>query len=333
MLLHIDIYTNVSTSIFNFIITLFIPLIGIYALKFNSKQLKYALIFFSSLFILSFIPYELGLLQSIKQGYNLESFGSDSSGLIGPFQSAHSASLTLASALVSLFFFWFEGSVNKKYLFLLFLLGSYFMLMTYVRTGLAMFLVGILPIFYYFMKKNSKYRINIIIISFFMFISTITFISSNPVLMNRITGERLTNSETDSLESLGSGRGRIYLASVLVFIESSPTEKIIGMGQIEQMDRIDNKIGMRIASHNGFLDLLLVNGLIGLFFILFLRNILNFSVKNDTKYKALVLSQLFLFLTMCFFQGYSWINTSLILMLALALVINQFNLILSNNMI
>ena len=40
MLLHIDIYTNVSTSIFNFIITLFIPVIGIYALKFNSKQLK-----------------------------------------------------------------------------------------------------------------------------------------------------------------------------------------------------------------------------------------------------------------------------------------------------
>ena len=322
-LIHIDLSNNSSTPIFNFIITLFLPLIGVYVLKYNIKQLKYALFYFSFFFIASFIPYKLGIIQSIKQGYSLQDFGSVSYGLIGPFQTAHSASLTLATALVVIVFFLFEGSVKIKYLLPLFLIGFYFLMITYVRTGLVMFIVGILPIFYYYAKKSAKYRFRIIIMGSLMSFLVSTWVLSSPTMMNRIQGERTHNSE-DSFRTLGSGRGLIWLSSTLVFLESSTKEKLVGMGEIEQKKRIGQKTGMNIASHNGFLDLLLVNGIIGLIiFLIFLYRILKFLFADKSSYSSLALGLFVLYLTMCFFQGYSWINTTLMLMLSLSLCYNS----------
>ena len=39
-----------------------------------------------------------------------------------------------------------------------------------------------------------------------------------------------------NFDSLGSGRGKIYKESLNIFIESTIIEKIIGIGQNEQMD-------------------------------------------------------------------------------------------------
>ena len=55
-LFHLDFSGQSSNAFFNFLITLFIPLIGVYALRFSPKQLKYAIIYFSTFFILSFLP-------------------------------------------------------------------------------------------------------------------------------------------------------------------------------------------------------------------------------------------------------------------------------------
>lgn len=321
-LLHIDLSNGFSTPIFKFIITLFFPLTGIFLLKYNAYQLKYSLLYFSFFFIASFIPYELGLIDSINDGYTLESFGSESSGLIGPYQSPHSASLTLASALVVIVFFWFEGSVKKRFLFPMFLIGSYFLLITYVRTGLAMLIVGILPILYRFFKKNAKSRIRIIFMGSFVTFLMAIQIFSNDALLNRITGNRTTSSE-DTFETMGSGRGLIWLSSVSVYLNSSNTEKIIGMGELEQRKRIGYLTGMNISSHNGFLDLLLVNGIIGLIlFLIFLYRVLKFLLAHKSDYNSLAMSLFLLYLTMCFFQGYSWINTALMLMLSLGLCRN-----------
>ena len=322
-LVHIDLSNGFSTPVFKFIITLFFPLTGIFLLKYNVNQLKYSLLYFSFFFIVSFIPYKLGILKSIEDGYILQEFGSESFGLIGPYQTAHSASLTLASALVVIVFFWFEGSVKKRFLFPILLIGLYFLLITYVRTGFVMFIVGILPILYRFFKKNAKSRIRIILLGSFVTFFMAIQILSNDALVNRIVGNRINNSE-DTFETMGSGRGRIWLVSVLIYLDSSNTEKIIGMGELEQKKRIGDLIGMNIVSHNGFLDLLLVNGIIGLIlFLIFLYRVYKYILAINSDYNTLAMSLFLLYLTMCFFQGYSWINTALILMLSLGLCRNS----------
>ena len=123
---------------------------------------------------------------------------------------------------------------------------------------------------------------------------------------------------------MGSGRGRIWLASALVYLDSSSTEKIIGMGELQQKKRIGDLIGINIVSHNGFLDLLLVNGIIGLIlFLIFLYRVYKYILAIKSNYNTLAMSLFILYLTMCFFQGYNWINTALILMLSLGLCRNS----------
>lgn len=313
-LVNIEIINNPLNAFVIFSTTLLLPIIGIYVLKFNYNQLRKALIFFASFFILSFVPYQLGILQSLEEGYNLSAFGG-ASGLVGPYQNPHGAAISLASALIVVLYYWFEGSFNKLYLTILFLLGFYFLLNTYVRTGLAMFAIGSIPILFYFAKKQARTFFQLVIFAFFMAILASNWILSNEVLMNRITGQSQYHSE-ESFESMGSGRGGIYIASLEIFIESNPLEKIFGMGQSEQINRIYKKTGMEIVSHNGFLDLLLANGLLGL--LLFLSLILR--IYKLAKSSILLKSSLFMYLVMCIVQGYDWISASLVLFLSISIV-------------
>lgn len=326
-ILNIELIHNPQNAIVNFSSTLLLPVLGIYVLRFDENRLKRGLIFFSSFFIFAFIPYQLGLLTSIKEGYNLSAFGG-TSGLIGPFQNPHGASVTLASALIVVLFYWFEGTCNRIYLFFLFLLGFYFLISTYVRTGLAMFAIGSLPILFYFGKKKASTFIRLIIFGFFLIIIASNWILNNDVLMNRITGQSKFRTD-DSIETMGSGRGGIYIASIQIFIESNPVEKIFGIGQSEQVIRLYKKTNMRIGSHNGFLDLLLQNGVLGiLLFLIYLFKIKKYSQRNKIEISILLLSLLISYITMTFFQGYGWLNANLLLMLAIA---QKMRILSSNN--
>lgn len=312
-LVNIELINNPFNAFVNFSTTLLLPVIGIYVLKFNYYQLRKALIFFASFFIFSFVPYKLGILQSIEEGYNLSAFGG-TSGLVGPFQNPHGAAISLASALIVVLYYWFEGSFNKLYLTILFLLGFYFLLSTYVRTGLAMFAIGSVPILIYYAKKQVRTFVQLAIFAFFMAILASNWILSNEVLMNRITGQSQYRSE-ESFESMGSGRGGIFIASLEIFVEANIIEKVFGIGQSEQKNRIQTKTGIGNVSHNGFLDLLLANGLLGL--LLFLSLILR--IYKLAKSSILLKSSLFMYLVMCIVQGYDWISASLFLFLAISI--------------
>ena len=74
-LVNIELINNPLNSITLFASTLILPLIGMYAFKFSPKQLQNSLLYFSSFFILCFLPYVLGLLTSLAEGYDLTIYG------------------------------------------------------------------------------------------------------------------------------------------------------------------------------------------------------------------------------------------------------------------
>jgi O-antigen ligase len=317
-----DIVQDPVTAIVNFLTVLIIPLIGIYILNYDSGKLKKSIIFFSSFIILSFLPYQLGILTSIESGYDLEIFGGGT-GLIGPYQNPHGASISLACSLVVVLYFLIEGFFPRIYLSLIFILGSYFLLVTYVRTGLVMFAVGVIPILFYFGKKNAKTLLKILIVGFFLAVLASKYISSNEVLLNRIMGRNEYNAE-DSFENIGSGRISFWEASISIFKEADIIEKIFGMGQTEKFDRMYQKIGMEIGSHNAFFDLLLSNGILGLFlFIFYLFKIFKFSLAYNSDFYILILALLSSYIAMCFFQGFTWLNANLIIMFAIGIKFNS----------
>ena len=319
-LVNIELYNDPFNAVLLFGTTVIIPLIGIYVLRFKPEQLKLSLMFFSSFFILSFVPYQIGLLSSLGSTYGLVGYGSEDEGLIGPFAGPHSASTALASSLLVVVFFWLSNAYSKWLLSVLFALGIYFLFLTYVRTGMAMFAIGLLPMAWFFGKQNlvKSFRLAIVLSLSALFI--FSFVLSNETLMSRITGERAGASETESFEQLGSGRGALYLTSLKIYAEANIAEKIIGIGQSESLQRMMDKTGSRLAPHNGFLQLLLNNGIIALLmFLFFIRKTYKLlkgmhQLDNSILIQALLLA----YIIMTFFQNYDLLYALLLLMLSIA---------------
>lgn len=322
-LVNIELYNNPFDAVLLFSTTVIIPLIGIYVLRFKPEQLKLSLMFFSSFFILSFVPYQIGLLSSLGSGYELVHYGSEDKGLLGPFQEEHTASTALASSLLVVVFFWLSNTYSKWLLSVLFALGFYFLFLTYVRTGMAMFAIGLLPIAWFFGKQSLVKFLRLAIVLSFSTLFIFSWVLSNETMMNRITGERATSSETESFEQLGSGRGLLYLSSLQIYAEANIAEKIIGIGRSEALQRMGDKY-LNAPPHNGFLSLLLNNGILALLlFLSFIRNIYKLQKgMHQLDSRILIQSLLLAYMTMTFFQDYDLLYPILLLMLSIAFSYN-----------
>lgn len=318
--LNIELINNPSNAVFLFTTTIILPLLGIYLSRFSLEQLEKGLLFFASFFILCFFPYEIGLIASLNDGYKLASYGLESRGLIGPFQTVHSASTALAGALLVVVFLWFSNLYNKVYLSVLFVLGFYFLFSTYVRTGMAMFVIGLIPLVLHFGKKNSRTFFNLLVIGAMISFLVVYFVLSNEGLVDRITGKRVNQAEFSSFEGLGSGRGSIYLAALDTYYESNALEKLIGVGQTYQKEDMQKRIGSALIPHNGFLLILLNNGLIGLcFFIIFLKNIYKLQARSEDDSTCLLKSLFLAYIVMVFFQNFDILYVTLLLFIAVSL--------------
>jgi len=323
-LTNIELYNHPFNAVVLFSTTIFIPLIGIYILRFKPEQLKLSLMFFSSFFILSFVPYQFGLLSSLGTGYELSNYRGEQESLTGPFPAPHNASTTLAGSLLVVVFFWLSNAYNKWLLSVLFVLGLYYLFYTYVRTGMVMFAIGLLPMVWFFGKKNLVKFLRLAIVLSLSTLIIFSWVLSNEAMMNRITGERAASSETESFEKLGSGRGKLYLVSLKIYTEADITEKIIGVGQHETKQRIEDKTGYNSFPHNGFLTLLLYNGMLGLLlFLFFIRNIYKLQRGMHQLDSSILMQALLLaYMTMTFFQNYNLLHPLLLLMLSIAFSYN-----------
>jgi hypothetical protein len=190
---------------------------------------------------------------------------------------------------------------------------------------MAMFAIGLLPIAWFFGKQSLVKFLRLAIVLSFSALFIFSWVLSNEAMMNRITGERATSSETESFEQLGSGRGMIYLASLKIYAEANIAEKIIGVGESEALQRMEDKTGHASFPHNGFLLLLLNWGILALLlFLSFMRNI--YKLQKGMRQKGMhqldsriLIQALFLaYMTMTFFQTYDLLYALLLLMLSIA---------------
>lgn len=322
-LFNLEFFSDTQNAFISFAIALLIPLLGVYFLKFPPEKLRRILLFFSVFFILSFIPYELGLLVSIGDSYDLTKYGVQTTGLVGPFQGSHPASIALASSFIILLYFWFDKSYNRIVLSILILLGFYFLINTYVRTGMAMAILGVLPMVVYFAKKEKSTRTQLLIaIVSFSFILSFWVLNNN-VLVNRILGQDKYSQE-DTIEKIGSGRGLIYLTNIKIFEEANVFEKLFGIGPTKLMNRTERKIGSRLLSHNGFLQTLLANGIIGLIvLLLYFKKLYHLKRKLLDKHKVFLLSLLFGLIIMSFVQDYDILYFHILMMIVISIVVQE----------
>lgn len=312
-LLNRDIVVAPVLGVVNFSRYLNFPiLIQFLRIQINSQEKNFRfLVRLCQFGILSYIPFLLGILEEPRDAYGameLEDYLSAAQSHVGLFQNPHGASVFLSVSFLVLLHYTKQIELTRLlriYNYCLLGLCLYCLYTSYVRTGYLMFVIGLLFYcwpkrfrFYDFIKLSLGVLCAILLVSYIM--------NTNEYFRARVL-ELDKNGE--KRETVGSGRLVFAKNGLdLYFNKSNIYEFLLGHGQEEVKDNnakmLHNKSG-RIYSHNGFVDALAQNGIIGLyyflcFYICIYRRIRRMKVNPSFK---LALSWLLMTISFQFTQG------------------------------
>lgn len=257
----------------------FLPLL--YECFNNSKleiyTLNKILIVLSQYFILTNIPFLFLGLKS--RGIGLE-YG-EIQAYSGIFQNQHAMSLIMSLCILVLLFFmkenYFIGKLSKIYNLFLILLAVYALYLSFARTGWLMCLLGGILLF-----MPNKYNVKQLFIA--VCFMSIVFVGLNFMMKNnldfryRVLG---INATTNEQMDIGSGRNKYMKYAMDYWQEGNVFELLIGRSKDGLIKYEYARTRMHIGAHNGFVDILACNGILGLLlFLAFLYFLLLFIRKR-----------------------------------------------------
>jgi hypothetical protein len=300
--------------------TLMLPILYLFfILKLKEGTLKYLAKHFSILIVISFLPYMIGILTPLELGYDLEPFGMEGQyGLIGPFLNPHSASISIAFAMIVI-----TGQINKEnrqienlFYISLILLGFYELVGTYVRTGIMVYLAALA--FLYLQNINFKKILLLIFTGVILTAGSIYLISTSEVAQMRFQDKNKYMQKSD----LGSGRFQFWQAAVENWLDDDPSVIFIGLGEEYAKDKMLEDVGLRIFAHNEFFQTLQQEGLIGMALFLASLFLMNSFMKRNkySKYYSTAQALFLGMLAMMMFQGGFYFNIVFFLSIYFALL-------------
>ncbi len=282
---------------------------------YTTEKVYKILVIISQYFILSNLPYLFGILKSRKEGL---SFGEKLS-FIGIFQNPHAASVIISFASILLIYnlknFKFNR-INYIYNFILIFFGFVIIFFAFVRTGYLILFIGLIIVLHPTSRKNIFiHYFFITLITYLIFIS----INSNTTFKNRIYDLNKYGKQL----SIGSGRVDFATISIKYWSTGDFYVLLFGRGLINVKNNLYKKTGMRIFSHNGFVDALAINGVIGFYLFIYLFILIFKLIKyhKDSIYFRINLSFIIMYFIYQITQGGITFGTDLFL----ALSLNLFN--------
>lgn len=278
--------------------------------------------------IISSIPFYLHFLEPLGRAYQISnydtSYNASETGYVGIFQTPHAASIITSFAVINLIYFYRQ---ERKLSFLITaLLGIFNVYLTYVRTGYVIVTIGLMIITLLGTKFYEKFRV--FLLGIIAIIILLNFIDTE-LLMNRLFNINKYNIDNRTInynvEALSSGRTLFWIVNITKWWESNILLKTFGFGEEVAKDNMEQTIGMRLFSHNGFVDSFIENGIIGLllflgiFYYIFKLVIYN---KGSTFFK-LGIATFIMFILMNIFQGGYYFLMEIFIALNLSLLDNN----------
>ncbi len=289
---------------------LFLPLFVEFFRKKNSspEELGSFCADFSKIGILATIPFLMGLKEFTSTPVSLVQFGAKINRFTGPFENPPDAAAFLAVALLILLGGGaFARSLKSVVMYVC--LGMCALIITYTRTGYAMF---VLPITMMILRLRLSRWIKITPLLLVLLLSIAHVYQSSETFRRRIRGEEASviklkeaGKEKDVYEQISSTRTVFWKVALEHWESSSLHEKIIGMGREKCLRLMEEALGRKWIAHNGFIDSIQVNGVLGFFFLimLFWKMYQAGSVLKQTRYRNVFLNLYFAFFLGFFLQG------------------------------
>lgn len=311
-----DFLANFSTGIIDFLKYMMFPLMYEFAsvkIK-DPKILDKILLGFAQFVIISGVPFVFGLLESkgevLDEIMNLDDLNS----FTGVFQNPHASAITTSiSVLILLAFIKLKSSIIRypKLNYLLVFFGVYLIYLTFVRTGYAMFAIGLLILFMPQKLSMKQILSSAIIISILAF-SFIYLLETNESFYNRVFDIR-----NGKQQAVGSGRLEFWKAAWDLWVNGNVFELLFGFGYEGLVDHIYKLVGLRIYAHNELFTQLGQNGLLGVFFFIgYLVSLFKFIRKRHKRRSyRLAITVFFLYVSLMMTQGGMWFELDVVMVL------------------
>lgn len=265
-------FMYISDTIDSFSKFILIPLVAHFTLNYITEKNFYKFINFIKIIsiytIISTIPFLLNLLEPNSEGYNLSTYGvADSFGFAGLYQSEHSASVNMAISIIVLTYFLLKSNNNfyRFFYFALISLGLYVEYITYVRTGYLGLLAG--SYFLLYKGQKLKMKLKMIFLAGIISIGLFSLYKNDKVLQMRLE-DKTVYRENTSVDDLGSGRLMFAKTNIENLFESNIAVIFFGLGREYSQGLMEKKIGYHLVSHDGYVDALTDNGILGLIIFL-----------------------------------------------------------------
>ena len=291
--------------------------------KFTSKDRLFNIgLLFSQYVILANIPFLLGVMtNTIIEDAVFEYDGEFA--YTGIFTGQHPTAITTAMSMIFLLYAILHGGKNKYaryYNIVLFAIAIYILYSAFTRTGWAMGVFGIVVLLSFNKLRLRTFALEIILCLGLWY--GYDYMNEN--------NERFYNRTHDIINDgnyeAESGSGRLVFASVSIqlFADSDGVTKLFGTGLDPLMDNMLNTIGHRIYSHNGWIDSLTGNGILGLTFMVLMCIFITIYLiqhRND-KYSDIAAACIAMYYSYQSTQGGVFFYQDLLFAIAIALMIN-----------
>lgn len=293
----------------------------------RKESLEKILYSFAQFICLSTIPFLLDMMQPLEDCRNAEAFGIEGltyfSGILGSPHAA--ASYFCASILVLLNGFLlnrFQTKASKFYNASLIIIGLVSIFKAYTRTGWLMLFVGLFC--FVRLSKVTVRQATVTLFALLISIGGVIYLyNNNQAFQARLTGKNIFEDNSgEHLETGGSGRISFWYNAVNNLWNADNVYcSLFGRGYTQVVEDNFRTTGMRVFSHNQFLDSFSQNGLLGVsLLILFYFFLYSFIKRRNGEYKRLCNGLFFSNLTFAIFQNEMYFNFAFIFSLAVALL-------------
>lgn len=321
-------------AIINFSKYLSIPLVVHWVyLNINSieslRKLRMLPVYLAVFLIISNIPYYLGVFSAPVNKTMLWMEEGSLDGLVGILGAPHYTSALLAVACIIILDFIVKkrgDMLLNLVLGPLLLLGLFFLFKTYTRTGWLMFVIGVVILFA--RKVTFKDAGKIMALGVLLFASITVLYQTNEGFRRRVMDDRAGQEDKSAYETVGSGRLQIAQVYLENLYESNFITYLVGMGMQESQNRYEKKDGMPLFAHNGFVQTIVDNGILGfLLYLLFLYSIFREISRSNSSHNQLTVAIFFMFISCLVTQqaNYFLLDLFLSLFIGIALIESRIN--------
>lgn len=259
--LNADTIVSIMSNVQSALKISFLPLLYNY---FNNRgwrkaTLQRTLLLVVQYFILTNVPFLLGL-KTINTGHDYGVFVAYS----GIFQNQHAMSVIMGICIVVILNAFKTGQIEawaaKAYNVGLIAMACYAMYLGFARTGWLMFILATITLF---VPRNANVRqwAGIMLIILTLMGGFVYMFNNNEKFHDRIVGNDL---QTHHRQNIDSGRSQYMAIALERYSQGSVMELMFGISYTEVREAIRAKTGLHIGAHNGFVDTLTANGVIGL---------------------------------------------------------------------